>query len=394
MKLENVYIVDALRTPIGSFGGVFQNVSAVQLATSLAKELISRTKLDPHLVNEIILGMVLSGNQGQAPARQVGIFSGLSKSVSALTINKVCSSGLYSGVLASMALELGASELILSGGMENMSQAPYYLENYRQGVKLGEQKLVDSIIKDGLWDVYNNFHMGCAGELCAKTYGYSREAQDEYAIMSYERSLESISKGLFKNEILAQSVSQGKNTTIIDKDEEPQKFNKEKVSQLKPAFQKDGTITAVNASSLNDGAAMLLFASRDAISKYGLKPRAKVLSTAVHSQEPEWFTTAPVKAVQNAIAHAELKKSEIDYYEINEAFSSVAMACGKDLEIDKSKLNIRGGAVSLGHPIGASGARILVTLLNILEAQGGKTGVVGICNGGGEATAMVIEVIS
>lgn len=394
MDFKKVYIIDALRTPIGSFCGSFQNVSATTISSALAKELVHRNNIDSQTISEIIIGCVLTANLGQAPARQVGIHAGLSDSVSALTINKVCSSGLYSNILAARSLELGAADIVLAGGMENMSQAPFFLENYRQGVKLGEQKLVDSIIKDGLLDVYNNYHMGCAGELCAKKYGLTRDAQDEYAIMSYERSLQSISNGLFKNEIFPISVSQGKKSLIIDTDEEPGKFMKDKLLQLKPAFQSDGTITAGNASSLNDGAALLLLASEEAVRRYGLKPKARIVSEAVHSQVPEWFTTAPVQAINKALMKANLTKDDIDYFEINEAFSSVAMACARELQIDLSRLNIRGGAVSLGHPIGASGARILVTLMHILESEGKKRGVVGICNGGGEASAMVIEMVS
>lgn len=393
MKYNKVYIVDAIRTPIGSFCGALATKTSVELGSALVKALISRNNNIVDNVKELIVGCVLSSNLGQAPARQVGIFGGLSNTVSALTINKVCSSGLFANLLGARSIELGISDLVIAGGIESMSNAPHYINQMRMGAKLGDQKIIDSIIKDGLWDVYNNFHMGCAGEMCAKKYNFSREDQDKFAISSYEKSQNAISKGLFKNEILPIEIAVGKSTQLVENDEEPGKLVRDKVSSLKPAFEKDGTITAVNASSLNDGAAMLLLASEEALKKYNLKPRARIIAEATHSHEPEWFTTAPVQAIKKCISNANLTNDKIDFYEINEAFSSVALACQKELSIPESKLNVRGGAVSLGHPIGASGARILVSLLNILESEKAKTGIAGICNGGGEATSLAIELV-
>ncbi len=394
MKFKNVYIVDGVRSPIGSFCGSLGSQSAVELGLPLVSALLKRNQLATTGINEVIMGNVLTANNGQAPARQVALKGGLDQGVSAYTINKVCSSGLFSNILGARSIELGVSQVVIAGGIESMSQAPFYLTNYRQGVKLGDQKLVDSVIKDGLWDVYNDFHMGCAGELCAKKYNFSREMQDEFAIESYDRALASMQNKEFENEIVPIEIRLGKKQILVSEDEEPSKLVREKVSQLRPAFDKDGTITAVNASSLNDGSAMLLLASEEAVKKYNLKPRAKIISEGMHSQAPEWFTTAPVTAVNNCIANSGLKKSDFDFFEINEAFSAVALACMKELGLSKDVVNVRGGAVALGHPIGASGARILVTLLNILESKKAKRGIVGICNGGGEATAIAIELIS
>lgn len=391
MVYKKVYIVDALRTPLGSFMGSLSSLSASELGVPLVKALIERNKLEPSLISELILGSVLTANQGQAPARQVVIKSGLPVSVSALTVNKVCSSGLMATILGARNIELGVSSVVLAGGAESMSNVPFYVPQMRSGNRLGNTSLIDGIIKDGLWDVYNDYHMGNAGELCAETYKFSREDQDAYAIRSYSRALEAQASGQFKKEILPVKVLSGKVEVEISEDEEPGKFKLDKVSSLKPAFKKDGTITAVNASSINDGASMLLLCSEEVLKKYNLKPRARIISEGLFSQAPEWFTTAPVGAIKNALSGGGLKIQDIDYFEINEAFSSVSMACERDLNIDANKLNIRGGAVSLGHPIGASGARILTSLINVLEDKGGRFGICGICNGGGEASSLLIE---
>lgn len=391
MKYKNVFIVDALRTPIGSFMGSLASLSAVELVVPLVKAIIARNKLDPTAIKELILGAVLTANQGQAPARQAVIKSGLPNSVGALTVNKVCSSGLMANILGARNIELGISDLVLAGGSESMSNVPYYLPQLRGGSRLGDTNAIDGIIKDGLWDVYNNYHMGNAGELCAETYKFSREDQDTYALMSYARAKDAQLNGLFSREILSLKVATGKTEVDVSEDEEPSKLKPEKVSTLKPVFMKDGTITAVNASSINDGAALLLLCSEEALKKYNLKPRARIISEGFCSQAPEWFTTAPVGAIGNVLSNASINISEVDYFEINEAFSVVSLACQRDLKIESGKLNVRGGAVSLGHPIGASGARILSTLLHTLEDNKARYGVCGICNGGGEASSMLIE---
>ena len=393
MRYKNIYLVDAVRTPIGSFCGALAKSTAVELAAPLVKALLERKSLSEDSIDEVIVGSVLTANQGQAPGRQVAVKSGLPDKVSAVTVNKVCSSGLFACMMASRNIMLGISDVVIAGGMESMSQAPFYLPQLRAGAKLGHQTLIDSIIKDGLWDVYNDYHMGCAGELCARTYNFSREAQDDFAIQSYEKALNSIRSGKFKSEIIPIEISSGKSNLIVDQDEEPFKFDKDKAIKLKPSFDSNGTITAANASSLNDGASLLLIVSEGALKKYNLTPRARILSEGCHSQAPEWFTTAPVIAMSKAMESAGLKKDDFKYFEINEAFSAVTMACIKDLSLDAKLVNVRGGAVALGHPIGASGARILCTLLNSLESDGGGRGLVGICNGGGEATALAIETL-
>jgi len=394
MKYKNVFIVDAVRTPIGSFMGALSGLSAAELAIPLIKEIVSRNKLDPATIKELILGTVLTANQGQAPARQAIIKSGLPNSISALTVNKVCSSGLMANILGARNIELGISDLVLAGGTESMSNVPYYLPQMRMGSRLGDSTAVDGIIKDGLWDVYNNYHMGNAGELCAETYKLSREDQDSYALRSYERAREAQNQDLFKREIVTLKVLSGKTEVEVKEDEEPSKLKPEKVSSLKPVFKKDGTITAVNASSISDGASLFLLCSEEALKKYNLTPRARIISEGFCSQAPEWFTTAPVGAINSVLKNASLTQENIDYIEINEAFSAVSLACQKDLKIDDTKLNVRGGAVSLGHPIGASGARILCTLLHTLEDTKSKYGISAICNGGGEASAVLIENLS
>lgn len=392
-----VYICEPIRTPIGSFLGTLSGVSATTLASGVIAELLTRTKLSPEAIQEVILGCVLTAGLGQAPTRQAAIGAGLPKTVQAMTINKVCSSGLKAVMLAANIVESGASEAIVAGGMESMSQAPYLSSSIRNGARLGNTSLEDSILKDGLLDPYGTnpevkgTHMGNCAELCARENKISRETQDSYAIQSYKRALEAQEKGYFKDEIVPVRIKSHKGESIVDKDEEPTKVNFEKLTSLKPAFEKEGTITAANASKINDGACVMLVCSEEFVKKHGLSPIGKVLSQGWHGQAPEWFTTAPIGAMENALQKAKLDTSQIDLFEINEAFSVVALACANALSIDQAKLNITGGAVALGHPIGASGARILTTLLRNLKRVGGKKGAVGICNGGGEATAMVVE---
>lgn len=381
--MKQAYICAATRTPIGSFLSSLSAFSAVELGIIAAKSAIARSGVNPEKVEQVILGNVLSSGLGQAPARQVLIGAGIPKSAQALTINKVCSSGLKAVMLAANEIATSNSRAIIAGGTESMSNAPFLDLDLRKGKKLGNVTLYDTLLKDALWDVYNNFHMGNAAELCAKKYSFSREDQDQYAIESYKRAQAAIANGFFREEITA--------VNSISEDEEPGKAKLDKVSSLKPAFEPSGTVTAANASSINDGASMLCVCSEDFVKENNLNPLARIVSHASFGQEPEWFTTAPIGAMNKALEKASLKISEIDLFEINEAFSAVALACRKELEIDPGKLNINGGAVALGHPVGASGARILSTLIYSLIRNKKRYGAVAICNGGGEATSMVIE---
>ena len=383
-----VYICAAKRTPMGSFLGSLSSISAVDLAISTSKAVIEESKVEANKINQVILGCVLSAGLGQAPARQVLIGSGLAKSAQALTINKVCSSGLKAVMLAADEVLLGNSQAVLAGGTESMSNAPFLDLHSRKGNKLGHVKLYDTLLKDALWDVYNDFHMGNAAELCVKKYKFTREQQDEFAINSYKKAQAAIKSSAFKSEIVEIETRK----VIVNQDEEPLKANFEKIPKLRPVFDKDGTITAANASSINDGASMMLVCSEEFVKENNLKPQARIVSYSSFGQEPQWFTTAPVGAVKSSLKKADLKISDIDLFEINEAFSAVALACQKELEIESSKLNVKGGAVALGHPVGASGARILTTLIHSLESK--RYGAVGICNGGGEATSIIIESLS
>ncbi len=387
-----IYLCAPKRTAIGCFAGSLASLSAPQLGAQIIKAVLEESSVPLDSINEVIMGCVLQAGTGQAPARQAALGSGLPRSVQAMTINKVCSSGLKAVMLAANSIETGQAEAIVAGGMESMSRAPFYLPGMRDGVRLGHTQAEDSIIKDGLWDVYNNQHMGNCAELCAREYKLSREAQDAFALQSYERANQAIAKGLFKAEIAPVTISNPKGDIQVDQDEEPGRLRADKVPGLRPVFDKQGTVTAANASSINDGAAAMLVCSESYLKKHGLKPVARILSQGWHAQEPEWFTTAPVGAVQNALSALGKKTSDIDLYEINEAFAAVALACQSSLEIPDAKLNITGGAVALGHPIGASGARILVTLLHALKREGLSTGCASLCNGGGEATALVVEV--
>lgn len=390
--MREVYIVSAVRTPIGSFGGGLSGIPAPRLGARAIEGALERASVDPAEVEELFMGNVLQANQGQAPARQAAIFSGIGDKVPSTTVNKVCSSGMKSVSFGAQSILTGDNELVVCGGMESMSQTPYYLDKARVGYKLGDGKVVDGMIKDGLHDVYNDYHMGNAAELCASECGISREQQDEYAVQSYKRSAAAWEEGRFQNEVLPVEVPQRKGDPVkVDEDEEYKNIKMDKVEKLKGAFQKDGTVTAANASTINDGASALVLMSKEKAEALGCKPIARIRSYADAAQAPEWFTTAPSKALPKAVEKADLKMEDVEYFEINEAFSVVSLANNREMELDPSKVNVHGGAVSLGHPIGNSGSRILVTLLNVLEQNGAKIGAAGICNGGGGASAMVLE---
>ncbi len=390
--MREVYVVSAVRTPIGSFGGGLATLPASKLGAKAIEGALQRAGTDPGEVEEVFMGNVLQADQGQAPARQAAIYSGIGDKVPSTTVNKVCSSGMKSVSLGAQSIMTGDNELVVCGGMENMSQTPYYLDKARTGYKLGDGKVIDGMIKDGLHDVYNDYHMGNAAELCASECGISREDQDEYAIMSYQRSSKAWEEGRFKNEVVPVEIPQRKGDPIqVDEDEEYKNIKMDKVEKLKGAFQKDGTVTAANASTINDGASALVLMSKEKAEALGAEPIARIRSYADAAQAPEWFTTAPSKALPKAIEKAELRMDDIEYFEINEAFSVVSIANNQELGLDPAKVNVNGGAVSLGHPIGNSGSRILVTLLNVLEQNNAKIGAAGICNGGGGASAMVLE---
>lgn len=392
--MKEVVIVSAVRTPIGNFGGTLASLSATQLGAEAIKAALGLIKLDPKEVKEVFMGNVLSAGVGQAPVTQASIWSGIPNTVPGTTVNKVCASGMKAIALAASSIMLGENDCVVAGGMESMSNVPYYLDKARTGYRLGNATMIDGLVKDGLWDVYKDFHMGVAAELCATDCKISREEQDAYALESYRRTTEAHSKGYFKDEIIPVSIPvRGKDPLIVSDDEEYKNLRADKIPTLKPAFQKDGTVTAANASKLNDGAAVLVLMSKEKAASLGLKPLARILSFADAQQAPELFTTTPAKALPLAISKAGLKPEQIDFYEINEAFSVVAIANNNLMKLDPKKVNVHGGAVSLGHPLGASGARIIVTLLNVLRQHKGKIGAAGICNGGGGASAMVIELI-
>ncbi len=392
--MKEVYIVAATRTAIGSFNGSLSTLSATQLGGLVIKDALEKAKINADQVQEVYMGNVLSAGLGQAPATQAAKFAGL-PNLPTTTINKVCASGTKAVMLAAQSIASGQQDVIIAGGMESMSNVPYYLDKARNGYRLGHGQITDGLVKDGLWDVYNDCHMGSAAELCAKDCNISREAQDEYAISSYKRAQEAIENRLFKNEITPVEIKDKKGqVTIFDTDEEAAAVKFDKIPSLKPVFQKDGTVTAANASTLNDGAAALVLMSKDKCEALGLKPLAKVLAYADAQQAPEWFTTTPSKAIPKALSIANIDINDVDYFEINEAFSVVSIANNQLLKISPEKVNINGGAVSLGHPLGASGARIIVTLIHVLKNKNARIGVAGICNGGGGASAIVIENIS
>lgn len=389
--MKEVVIVSAVRTPIGSFQGALASLTAPQLGAVVIKEAVSRAGIKPEDVSEVIMGNVLPAGEGQAPARQAAIYAGLPKSVPCMTINKVCGSGLKAVMLAAQAIIAGDAEVVVAGGMESMSNVPYYLPKARTGYRMGNGTIIDGMVHDGLWDCYNNFHMGNAGEMCSKEIEIPRKEQDDFSVESYTRALNAIEKGLFKNEIVPVEIKDRKGVVTISDDEEPKKTNFEKGLALKPAFQKDGTITAFNASKINDGASALVVMSKEKADALGIKPLAKIVAQTSFAQEPEWFTTAPAYAIQNVVKKASMKLEDIDIFEINEAFAVQALAVIKVAKLDSSKVNLNGGAVALGHPIGASGARILTTLLNVLEQKDKKFGLATLCIGGGEASALIIE---
>tara|TARA_B100001769_G_scaffold199835_1_gene159768 strand:- start:4818 stop:5996 length:1179 start_codon:yes stop_codon:yes gene_type:complete len=392
--MREVVIVSAVRTAMGSFGGVFSNVSATKLGAAAIKGAIEKCGINKDIIDEVFMGNVLQANLGQAPARQAAIDAGLSDKIPCTTINKVCSSGMKSIMLGAQTILCGDNDVVMVGGMENMSSVPHYLSNSRTGQKLGDIKALDGLVKDGLTDVYNNKHMGLCAETCAKEMNFSREEQDNFAIESYKRSAKSWQEKRFNDEIVNVEVPQRKgDNLIINEDEEYKKVILEKIPNLRPVFEKEGTITAANASTINDGASALILMSKEKANELNLKPLAKIISYADSAHEPEWFTTAPSSAVEKAIKKANIKKSDVDYYELNEAFSVVGLANMKLLEIENKKVNVNGGAVSLGHPLGSSGSRIVVTLINVLKQNNGSIGVAGICNGGGGASAIVIELM-
>lgn len=390
--MEEVVILSAVRTPIGSYQGSLKDVPAPRLGAAAIAEAVKQAGVSGESVEECLMGCVLPAGLGQAPARQAALFAGLPQSVRCTTVNRVCGSGLKTVMLGSQMIQTGDAEVVVAGGMENMSRVPYLLDRAREGYRLGPGKLIDALVNDGLWDVYNDQHMGNCAELCSREKKISREEQDRYAKQSYQRALNSIETGLFKNEIVPVTVS-GKQTVVVDKDEEPGRGRLDKFGELKPAFDKAGTVTAANASSLNDGAAALVLCSLKTAQAKGLKPIARILAQASHAQAPEWFTTAPIAAVEKLLKRAKLSVADIDLFEINEAFSVVSLACAQGLGIAESKVNIRGGAVALGHPIGASGARIVATLVHALRAEKKRLGVAAICIGGGEASAILVEAL-
>jgi len=389
--MREVVIVSALRTPIGSFGGSLSGFTATQLGGFAIKAAVAQSGIQPQDVQEVFMGNVLSAGLGQAPATQAAKFAGL-PDVPATTINKVCASGTKAIMLAAQSIALGENDIVVAGGMESMSNVPYYLDKARTGYRLGHAQMTDGLVKDGLWDVYNDYHMGSAAELCAATCDISREDQDRYATSSYTRAQQAITAGKFSAEIIPVDVTDRKgNTTVVDKDEDPYTVNFDKMPGLKPVFKKDGTVTAANASALNDGAAALVLMSAEKATEMGLKPLARIIGYADAQQAPEWFTTAPSKAIPLALKRAGKNLEEVDFFEINEAFSVVSLANNKELGLSEDLVNINGGAVAMGHPLGASGARIVVTLISVLNQNNGKIGVAGICNGGGGASALVIE---
>ena len=390
--MHEAVIVGAARTAIGSFNGALSGVSAPKLGAVAIEAALERAGLGKDVVDEVIMGCVLPAGLGQAPARQAAIFAGLDNGTACLTLNKVCGSGLKAVMLAAQAIRCGDAEVVVAGGMENMSQAPYLLPNARNGMRLGHGEVLDSMVKDGLWDVYNDFHMGSAAEICARDCNISREDQDAFAKASYEAALAAQAAGAFQAEIAPVSIPQRRGEpVVVDADEEPGRGRPEKMPSLRPAFEKTGTITAANASSINDGAAALVITSRAYAEAKGLPILAAITATAQHAQAPEWFTTAPAYAIKKALQKVELTPNDVDLYEVNEAFSVVSLAVNNIAELPADRVNVNGGAIALGHPIGASGARILVTLLYAMQARDARRGLASLCIGGGEAVAVIVE---
>jgi acetyl-CoA C-acetyltransferase len=390
--MKEVFIVSAVRTPLGSFGGKLSGLTAVELGSIAIKGALQKAGVDPSEVQEVMMGNVISANLGQAPARQAAIGAGLGYNVPCTTVNKVCASGMKAVMFAAQSIMTGQNDLVVAGGMESMSNVPYYIPKARFGYKYGNAELVDGLVKDGLFEAYYKFPMGNCADNTAKEMNISREEQDSYAIQSYTRSAEAWKSGAFKDEVIPVLIAGRKGETIIiDEDEEFKNVMFDKIPSLRPVFEKDGTVTAANASTMNDGASALVLASKEKVEELGLIPIAKIRGFADAAQDPLWFTTAPALAIPKAIKNAGLKAEEVDFYEINEAFAAVAIANQRELNLNNDKLNVFGGAVSLGHPLGASGARIITTLCSVLDQKKGKVGVAGICNGGGGASAIVIE---
>jgi acetyl-CoA C-acetyltransferase len=390
-----VYIVSAVRTPIGSFGGSLKDFTAPQLGAIAIKAAVARAGIQPADVQEVLMGCVIQANTGQAPARQAAKFAGLPDQVICTTVNKVCASGMKAIAQAAQSILLGDADIVVAGGMESMSNVPFYSPNMRWGNKYGNVSMIDGLAKDGLTDVYHNYAMGNAADLCAKECNISREEQDAFAVQSYQRSQAAWANGAFDAEIVPVPIPQRKGDPILfAKDEEAFNVKFDKIPDLKPAFSKEGTVTAANASTMNDGAAALVLMSKEKADAMGIKPLAIIRSYADAEQMPEWFTTTPSLAVPKAVAKAGLQMSDIDFVELNEAFSVVGIVNTQKMQLDPAKVNVYGGAVSLGHPLGCSGARIIVTLINVLKQKGGKIGAAGICNGGGGASAMVVELIN
>ena len=390
--MKEVVIVSAVRTPIGSFGGSLKGFSATQLGAAAIKGAVEKAGIDAAQVNDVLMGCVIQSNLGQAPARQAAKFAGLPNEVNCTTVNKVCASGMKAIAQAAQSIMLGDAEIVVAGGMESMSNVPFYSDSMRWGNKYGNVAFIDGLAKDGLTDVYDGKAMGNAAEMCATSCGVSREDQDAFAVESYKRSQSAVNEGRFENEIVPVSIPQRKGDPVLfAKDEEPFNVKFDKIPELKGAFTKDGTVTAANASTMNDGAAALVLMSADKAKELGLKPLAKILAHADAEQAPEWFTTTPAIAVPKAVGKAGLKMEDISFWELNEAFSVVGIENSRRMKLDPAKVNVNGGAVSIGHPLGASGARIIVTLINVLKQNNAKYGAAGICNGGGGASAMVIE---
>lgn len=392
MSEKQVYIISAVRTPIGSFGGSLKDISATQLGATAIKAAVEKAGIKPEQVDEVLMGCVMQANLGQSPARQASKFAGLPNGVICTTINKVCASGMKAIAQGAQSILLGDADIVVAGGMESMSNVPFYVSNMRWGNKYGNAPMIDGLAKDGLTDVYNNYAMGNAAELCAKECNFSREDQDGFAIESYKRSQKAWEEGKFNDEVTPVEIPQRKGEPIqFNKDEEPFNVKFDKIAGLKPAFVKDGTVTAANASTMNDGAAALVLMSSEKANELGLKPLAIIASYADAEQAPEWFTTTPSLAVPKAVKKAGMEMNEVDFFELNEAFSVVGLANIAKMGLDAAKVNVHGGAVSIGHPLGCSGARIIVTLINVLKQNNGKIGAAGICNGGGGASAMVIK---
>jgi len=389
--LKDVYLAGGVRTPIGAFQGGLSTVPAPRLGAAAITAALGSAGVDADRVDEVILGNVLSAGVGQNPARQATIYAGLDPSVGSTTVSKVCGSGLKAVMLAAQAVQCGDAAIAIAGGMENMSLVPYLLPKARAGYRMGHGEVIDSLVHDGLWDIYNDLHMGLCGDRCAEKYGLSQKDQDDFAVESYKRAI-AAAGGAFKDEIVPVEVPGRKGAvTVVDTDEEPQRFDEQKLRALRPAFGKDGTVTAGNASSINDGAAAVVVLAGEAKDELGVEPQAKVLGYATHSREPEWFTLAPIGAMQKLLDRVGWSSGDVDVWEVNEAFSGVPMAAMKDLDIPRDKLNVLGGAVAIGHPIGCSGARVLVTLLNALHHAGGTKGVASLCIGGGEGVAIAVE---